>query len=164
MGVDLNLVVLNVPTCDCRSIYRSAGYEKRRRKTPFTSTVSSVVHNRSNSRKSGISGNWRLAQSISSRLSGDIFTSKRTHTLDCKTNEITAIPLFIKQMSVEGVIFAFDAISTQKKRMQSRCRRRRIEDGFLSVRCTKQLHKPLLTAITTTSAHLKVINRDYSML
>ena len=132
MGVDLNLVVLNVPTCDCRSIYRSAGYEKRRRKTPFTSTVSSVVHNRSNSRKSGISGNWRLAQSISSRLSGDIFTSKRTHTLDCKTNEITAIPLFIKQMSVEGVIFAFDAISTQKKRMQSRW-------GFLSVRCTKHL-------------------------
>jgi transposase len=27
---------------------------------------------------------------------------------------------------------------TRKKRMQSRCRRRRIEDGLLSVRCTKQ--------------------------
>jgi hypothetical protein len=36
------------------------------------------------------------------------------YEVDCKTNEITAIPLFIKQMSVEGVIFAFDAISTQK--------------------------------------------------
>jgi hypothetical protein len=31
-----------------------------------------------------------------------------------KTNEITAIPAFIKQMAIKGVVFAFDAISTQK--------------------------------------------------
>lgn len=32
----------------------------------------------------------------------------------CKTNEITALPVFIKQMAVEGVVFAFDAMSTPK--------------------------------------------------
>jgi hypothetical protein len=96
MGVNLNLVVLNVPACDCRSICRSAGYEKRSRKTPFTSTVSSVVHNRGNSRKSGISGNWRLATCISSRLSGLILDP---YEVDCKTNEITAIPLQMIQTS-----------------------------------------------------------------
>jgi len=32
-----------------------------------------------------------------------------------KTNEITAIPAFIKQMAIQGVVFAFDVISTQKK-------------------------------------------------
>jgi hypothetical protein len=32
----------------------------------------------------------------------------------CKTNEITAVPVFIKQMALQGVVFAFDAISTQK--------------------------------------------------
>lgn len=32
----------------------------------------------------------------------------------CKTNEITALPAFIKQLALEGVVFAFDAISTQK--------------------------------------------------
>jgi hypothetical protein len=31
-----------------------------------------------------------------------------------KTNEITALPAFIKQMALQGVVFAFDAISTQK--------------------------------------------------
>lgn len=31
-----------------------------------------------------------------------------------KNNEITAIPVFIEQMAVQGVVFAFDAISTQK--------------------------------------------------
>lgn len=31
-----------------------------------------------------------------------------------KTNEITAIPAFIEQLAVKGVVFAFDAISTQK--------------------------------------------------
>jgi DDE_Tnp_1-associated len=36
------------------------------------------------------------------------------YEVDSKTNEITAIPAFIKQMAVSGVIFAFDAISTQK--------------------------------------------------
>jgi hypothetical protein len=31
-----------------------------------------------------------------------------------KTNEITALPAFIEQMALKGVVFAFDAISTQK--------------------------------------------------
>lgn len=31
-----------------------------------------------------------------------------------KTNEINALPAFIKQMALKGVVFAFDAISTQK--------------------------------------------------
>ncbi|WAN70185.1 hypothetical protein BJP36_39725 [Moorena producens JHB] len=34
--------------------------------------------------------------------------------VDSKTNEITALPAFIPQMAVLGVVFAFDAISTQK--------------------------------------------------
>jgi hypothetical protein len=38
--------------------------------------------------------------------------------VDSKTNEITAIPAFIKQMAVKGVVFAFDAISTQKKQLR----------------------------------------------
>lgn len=40
------------------------------------------------------------------------------YEVDAKTNEITAIPAFIKQMAVKGVIFAFDAISTQKKQLR----------------------------------------------
>ena len=34
--------------------------------------------------------------------------------VDSKTNEITALPEFIKQLALKGVVFAFDAISTQK--------------------------------------------------
>jgi hypothetical protein len=37
-----------------------------------------------------------------------------SYQVPSKTNEITAIPAFIKQMAVQGVVFAFDAISTQK--------------------------------------------------
>ena len=37
------------------------------------------------------------------------------YEVDSKTNEITAIPAFIEQMALKGVVFAFDAISTQKK-------------------------------------------------
>lgn len=37
------------------------------------------------------------------------------YEVDCKTNEITALPAFIKQLAFKGVVFAFDAISTQKK-------------------------------------------------
>ena len=37
------------------------------------------------------------------------------YEVDSKTNEITAIPAFIEQMAVKGVVFAFGAISTQKK-------------------------------------------------
>lgn len=36
------------------------------------------------------------------------------YEVDCKTNEITALPAFIKQLALQGVVFAFDAISTQK--------------------------------------------------
>lgn len=37
------------------------------------------------------------------------------YEVDAKTNEITALPEFIKTMALQGVVFAFDAISTQKK-------------------------------------------------
>ena len=36
------------------------------------------------------------------------------YQVDSKTNEIKALPEFIKQLAVKGVVFAFDAISTQK--------------------------------------------------
>ncbi|MEG5172182.1 hypothetical protein QUB25_08385 [Microcoleus sp. B3-D7] len=36
------------------------------------------------------------------------------YEVESKTNEITALPAFIKQMALQGVVFAFDAISTQK--------------------------------------------------
>jgi hypothetical protein len=37
------------------------------------------------------------------------------YQVDCKTNEIKALPEFIKQLALKGVVIAFDAISTQKK-------------------------------------------------
>jgi hypothetical protein len=36
------------------------------------------------------------------------------YEVESKTNEITALPAFIKQMALQGVVFAFDAIRTQK--------------------------------------------------
>lgn len=36
------------------------------------------------------------------------------YEVDCKTNEIKALPVFIRQLALKGVVFAFDAISTQK--------------------------------------------------
>ena len=36
------------------------------------------------------------------------------YQVDSKTNEIKALPEFITQLAVKGVVFAFDAISTQK--------------------------------------------------
>lgn len=36
------------------------------------------------------------------------------YEVNSKTNEITALPVFIEQMALQGVVFAFDAISTQK--------------------------------------------------
>ena len=48
-----------------------------------------------------------------------------------------------------------------KKRMQSRCRRRRIEDGFLSVRCTKKwlisARVMLPSAADTLNSHIEEI-------
>jgi hypothetical protein len=35
--------------------------------------------------------------------------------VDAKTNEIKAIPELIEKLALKGVIFAFDAINTQKK-------------------------------------------------
>jgi len=40
------------------------------------------------------------------------------YEVDSKTNEITALPAFISQMALKGVVFAFDAISTQKKQLR----------------------------------------------
>lgn len=37
------------------------------------------------------------------------------YQVDSKTNEIKALPEFIKHLAVQGMVFAFDAISTQKK-------------------------------------------------
>lgn len=37
------------------------------------------------------------------------------YEVDRKTNEIKALPEFIKLLALKGVVFAFDAISTQKK-------------------------------------------------
>jgi len=37
------------------------------------------------------------------------------YQVDSKTNEIKALPEFIKHLAVKGLVFAFDAISTQKK-------------------------------------------------
>lgn len=36
------------------------------------------------------------------------------YQVESKTNEIKALPEFIQQLAVKGVVFAFDAISTQK--------------------------------------------------
>lgn len=36
------------------------------------------------------------------------------HQVGSKTNEIKALPEFIKHLALQGVVFAFDAISTQK--------------------------------------------------
>ena len=38
-----------------------------------------------------------------------------TYEVERKTNEITALPKFIEQLALKGVVFAFDAINTQKK-------------------------------------------------
>jgi hypothetical protein len=35
--------------------------------------------------------------------------------VDAKTNEIKALPLLIEKLALKGVVFAFDAINTQKK-------------------------------------------------
>jgi hypothetical protein len=37
------------------------------------------------------------------------------YAVDKKTNEITALPEFIKKLALEGVVFTFDSINTQKK-------------------------------------------------
>jgi hypothetical protein len=37
------------------------------------------------------------------------------YQVESKTNEIKALPEFIKRLALQGVIFAFDAINTQKK-------------------------------------------------
>ena len=36
------------------------------------------------------------------------------YQVDCKTNEIKALPECIEKMALKGVVIAFDAISTQK--------------------------------------------------
>lgn len=39
---------------------------------------------------------------------------QEAYEVNSKTNEITALPAFIEQLALKGVVFAFDAISTQK--------------------------------------------------
>lgn len=39
----------------------------------------------------------------------------KTHQVDKKTNEIKALPELIESLALRGVVFAFDAINTQKK-------------------------------------------------
>lgn len=39
----------------------------------------------------------------------------QTHQVDKKTNEIKALPELIESLALEGIVFAFDAINTQKK-------------------------------------------------
>ena len=34
-----------------------------------------------------------------------------------KSNEITAIPEFIKALALKGIVFAFDSMNTQKKQL-----------------------------------------------
>jgi hypothetical protein len=42
----------------------------------------------------------------------------KTHQVDKKTNEIKALPELIESLALFGVVFAFDAINTQKKPLQ----------------------------------------------
>ncbi len=42
----------------------------------------------------------------------------QTHQVDRKTNEIKALPELIESLALEGIVFAFDAINTQKKPLQ----------------------------------------------
>jgi DDE_Tnp_1-associated len=44
----------------------------------------------------------------------------QTHQVDKKTNEIKALPELIELLALEGVVFAFDAINTQKA-VRPRC-------------------------------------------
>jgi DDE_Tnp_1-associated len=44
--------------------------------------------------------------------------------VDCKSNEITAIPPVIKVLAERGVVFAFDALNTQKKLATKSSRRK----------------------------------------
>jgi hypothetical protein len=37
------------------------------------------------------------------------------YEVDRKSNEIKTLPVVIKQLALKGVVFAFDAINTQKK-------------------------------------------------
>ena len=39
----------------------------------------------------------------------------KLHQVDKKTNEIKALPELIESLALKGVVFAFDAINTQKK-------------------------------------------------
>jgi DDE_Tnp_1-associated len=44
--------------------------------------------------------------------------------VDCKSNEITALPPVIKALAQRGVVFAFDALNTQKKLVSKSSRRK----------------------------------------
>ena len=59
-----------------------------------------------------------------------------------KTNEITALPVFIQKRAVKGVVFAFDAISTQKN-----CSDDHIDSGNDYLGALKGNQSRLLTAV-----------------
>lgn len=44
--------------------------------------------------------------------------------VDCKSNEITALPPVIENLAKRGVVFAFDALNTQKKPVRKSSHRR----------------------------------------
>jgi hypothetical protein len=46
--------------------------------------------------------------------------------VDCKSNEITALPPVLKTLAQRGVVFAFDALNTQKKLVHKSSPRRTI--------------------------------------
>ena len=67
------------------------------------------------------------------------------YQVDSKTNEIKALPEFIERLAVKGVVFAFDAISTQKnlsshrREPKSLHRSAQGESGQLTSKCSSQL-------------------------
>ena len=52
------------------------------------------------------------------------------HEVDSKTNEIKALPEFIKELALKGVVFSFDAISTQKNLSANSRNRKRLPRGI----------------------------------
>lgn len=52
------------------------------------------------------------------------------YEVESKTNEITALPEFIEMMALRGVMFAFDAISRQKKLVKSSLTRKTTRLGI----------------------------------
>ena len=63
--------------------------------------------------------------------------------VDCKSNEIKALPPVIKELAQRGVVFAFDAINTQK----SGCNRAEVSSACVAP--SKLANKSLLPGMIT---------------